>query len=214
MLKRNLNQNNVHSTKMRITLKMNAVETRLQLQILPPQQKEPTQSANQSSRSYRALQTITNQKFTPQYGGSATYSNYRYRPSYSVGQQLPIAQFQRMSLNNQYQSQRPNTTNQRDNQNQNYNRNYPRPYSQNFNRNEQRPYIPNRSEPRPYYQGQPRATWSNYNNNPNNKTDSGSENKTNNNSKDNTQSRQLRSVRKEPSIEDLEKILENEEVKN
>lgn len=180
----------------------------------PSEQNTSTQSTNQSSRSYRALQTITNQRFRPQYGSPTTYGNYRNRPSYSIGQQLPISQFQRMSMNNQYQSQRPGTSNQRENQNQNYNRNDPRPYSQNFNRSDQRPYTPNRNEPRPYH-NQPRTTLSNYNNNSITKTDnSQSENRTNNNSKDNTQSRQLRAVRKEPSIEDLQKKLEREEEKN
>lgn len=156
-----------------------------------PQNRQNTQTytrnaPNSSTRNYRALQEITNYRPRP------NYNTYQPRFTYNAPprrQDIPTSQFQRLNLSEPYQNRRYNPTEQ----------------SQNTNRYSNRPYNSGQ-------QGQNSYSRENQNAGPNtsgyNNTNNRNENQANSGTRNSEQTRQMRPVIREPSIESLDKILQ------
>lgn len=170
----------------------------------------PPPRTNQSSRSYRAFQPLTNiyprsrlsyssYEPRPRYNTyprqqafqfRRSYSSYDPRPRYyQPRQQAPDLQFQNLSLSNTQHSN-ANEQNQ----------------GQNLNNNSFRPYNQHQTMPRPNMASGSRSYYNNGN--------TGNNSRLNNNTRSDDNSRQMRPLTKEPSVEQLAEILETEESKN
>lgn len=154
-----------------------------------------TPRTNTSSRSYRALQPLTNQQSRPirgNYQPRPIYNTYQQRSAYNAYQQrpqIPNLQFQRLNLNESYQNRQPN--------------------ERASNNNYQRPYSQNQSMQRPSFSKNSREPNSNSNNRNN-----AYEQRANVNPANDGQNRQVRPITKEPSVENLANILERQKTKN